>query len=51
MIKKTEEQIEAKLDWLNKAIDYPENQDNITQCRLYAYKNFIEWLKGEREGL
>lgn len=46
---KTEEEIKAKLKWLIKAIDDIENQDDITQCKLWAQIDIIRWLGVEND--
>jgi hypothetical protein len=42
---KTEEQIEQRLQWLIKALDDEENQQEATQIKLYAQIDLINWIK------
>lgn len=41
---KTEQEIKTKLEWLIKALDDPENQTMLQQCKLYAQIDLIKWL-------
>ena len=38
------EKLQEKLEWLIKALDYPENQNELQQAKLYAQIDLIRWL-------
>lgn len=46
-IKRTNEEIQKRYDWLLKAVDDENNQDIKTQCKLWSQIDFILWLEGK----
>lgn len=43
---KTEKEINDKYEWLLKALDDEENQDDLSQAKLWAQIDLIKWLRG-----
>ena len=41
---RTQEEIKSRLQWLLKAVDDEENQNEITQAQLWQQIDFIKWL-------
>lgn len=41
---KTENEIRERLNWLLKALDDKENQNEIQQVKIWAQIDFIKWL-------
>ena len=41
---KTENEIRERLNWLLKALDDEENQNEMQQAKLWAMIDFIKWL-------
>lgn len=41
---KTEQEIRERLNWLIKALDDEENQNEIQQAKLWSQIDFIKWL-------
>jgi hypothetical protein len=50
LIMKTIEEMQEKLEWLIKALDYPENQTMVQQCKIYAQIDLLRWLGVPRKG-
>lgn len=41
---KTQDEIKERIAWLNKAIDYEENQNDIMQAKLYSQLDTLLWV-------
>ena len=48
---KSEQEIQAKLEWLLKAVDDEENQQEAVQIRLWAQINCLLWVQGKASSL
>lgn len=50
-LKRTNEEVQKRYEWLLKAVDEEENQDDITQAKLWSQIDFILWLEGKKQSL